>query len=267
MDERAVRWFRYAVYGWTAAYLVAILLLGPAAGASAPVKGVPLFTGALDVLPVWGCAMLSLVTVLFAWQARGVPALIAGLLVWWSFGVLAHRMWLASNGGVQLMSTMLLWCAWMPEEHSPAPHWRKAAALFAFWAARLQLLLVYAVAAAHKYMGHTWPEGSAFAFVAADPTFDLGVLAQAAPMVVHTITWTVLVGMTLFPLAVWWGPSRRVVLVAGMLFHAATAFWMDIPQMGLAFIACYPIWTTTEDIARSRRCLRAERNGAPLTPS
>ena len=57
--------------------------------------------------------------------------------------------------------------------------------------------------------------------------------AAAAPVAGH---------VTLFPFAVWWVPTRRLFLIIGTAFHLATAIFMGIPQMGLAFIACYAIW-------------------------
>jgi hypothetical protein len=149
------------------------------------------------------------------------------------------------------MENMLLWAALMgvgSHGHMNAGS-HGHIATFAFWAARLQLLLAYAAAAAHKFTGTTWLDGSAMLRVANDPAFHLGFLA-ASPMVCALLTWATLAFMALFPLAVWWKPSRRAFLIIGVVFHLCTAAFMDIPQMGLAFIACYALWLNEAEAAR-----------------
>lgn len=249
MHVFSMRLFQRCAYAWLGLYLVAVLLLGGAAWTNAPVRLFTARTGpaamvqqTLDALPASACVLLC------ALAAVGCAVLMRrhrwwlGLLLWLGYRVMDHRMWLASNGGVQLMGTMLLWTALMGDDVA-AP-----VRLFAFWAARLQLLLAYAVAAAYKFTGTAWLDGSAFLRVTHDPLFHLGWLS-ATPGLCTLITYTVLAWMTLFPLAVWWAPSRRVVLVVGILFHLATAVFIGIPQMGLAFIACYALWWKGEDPA------------------
>jgi hypothetical protein len=158
-----------------------------------------------------------------------------GLVVWLLFRVITHRTWLASNGGVQLMENMLIWCALMGKGTHPL------VSTTAFWIARMQLLVAYAVAAAHKFTGTSWLDGSAVLRVAQDPGFNLEWLS-ASPMLCTVLTCATLAFMTLLPFAVWWSLSRRWFLVIGGLFHLSTAMFMGIPQMGLAFIACYALW-------------------------
>jgi hypothetical protein len=158
------------------------------------------------------------------------------------FRSITHRMWLASNGGVQLMENMLLLIVFMG---AVGPSVIRSSA---FWIARLQLLLVYAVTAAHKFTGSAWLDGSAFSAVARDPDFHLAWLSQS-PLLCTALTFGTLGFMTLFPLAVWWSPARRIFLVIGVLFHLATGLFMDIPQMGLAFVVCYALWLKDEEVS------------------
>jgi hypothetical protein len=117
------------------------------------------------------------------------------------------------------------------------------------WAIRLQVLLAYAVTAAHKLTGTHWLDGSALAIAATDAAFGPSWMADA-PMLARLGTWAVLAFQVTFPIALWFGRLRPAWLVAGVLFHAATAVWMDIPEMGLAFIACYAIWLDDAGAAR-----------------
>lgn len=268
MNPDAARLFRKALNAWVAVYMVALLGLGDAAWSASPVHmlsahafGADLVNGALDALNARsGPVLCALVLGLAVWRWHGA-GMWPGLVLWLLFRLVTARTWLASNGGIQLMETMLLWCALL----APAERMRGSSAFvarFAFWAARLQVLLVYAVTALHKAQGSTWPEGRAVLLVAQDPAFHLGALA-AYPGLCSVLTWGAFAFMALFPFAVWWSPSRRIILATGVVFHLVTTVFMDIPQMGLAFIACYTIWLEDADI-RSLNALLPRLQGTAL---
>lgn len=243
MNPSVVRLFHMAAHAWLALYMLALLVLGEAAWTNAPVElftkpgstawslhhAVDAFTGAYGS---WLCASLGVIAVVQLRRARWW----LGLVAWALFRAITFRTWLASNGGIQLMENMLLWSALMA-----VPRRAEQVAVAAFWIARLQLLLVYAVTAAHKLTGSAWIDGSAVLRVAHDPLFHLGWLAHL-PGLCRLLTHGALCWMALFAMAVWWRGSRRVFLALGAVFHGCTAIFMDIPQMGLAFIACYALW-------------------------
>jgi hypothetical protein len=259
MNDRIIRLFQCAVYAWVALYVLAVMFLGSAAWNTASVEMFvsknaigELIDQMLMWLPTWLGMVLCGITVLVSLFLLKRHNLWLGLLVWLLFRIITHRTWLVSNGGVQLMQNMVLWVALIrvanagQERDVSRPY--QIVNTFAIWAARLQLLLVYAAAAAHKFTGTTWLDGSAMARVAADPTFNLGFLLNW-PWLCVALTYVTLAWMTLFPFAVWWRPSRRIWLIAGTLFHLCTALFMGIPQMGLAFIVCYLVWVHPGDFA------------------
>ena len=251
-----MRLFRWTTTAWLAAYAVSILLLGDSAWVSAPVQLSPRggmlqgFGELVAAVPRWACvAMVVCMAAVALWFARK-PRWYIGLVVWVLFRVISHRMWLASNGGVQIMENMLLWLAFM--------HVRPGGTIStaAFWMARVQLLLAYAAAAAHKSTGSSWPDGTAVSLVAADPLFNLGWLLQA-PWLCTLLTYAALAWMTTFPLAMWSRGTRHWWLIAGVVFHLGTAVFMGIPQMGLAFIACYALWSDKQEADRAMSWLRS----------
>ncbi|MBK9195501.1 MAG: HTTM domain-containing protein [Flavobacteriales bacterium] len=238
--------FRWASYGWLFLYALSVLFLGDDAFSSAHV---PLTSG--DGFLSWIGLLIELATPvvckvilvgllsLSIVMAR-VPRWWLGILLWFLFRIITHRMWLASNGGIQLMENMLFWSSFTQVSTSAnalISTWGTSA----FWIARLQLLLAYAAAAAHKFMGTSWLDGTAVSLVAADDTFKLGWLATS-PAMCTVLTYATLAFMSLFPVAVWWKPTRRIWLCVGVLFHLSTAVFMGIPQMAFAFIACYALW-------------------------
>ncbi len=248
MNDAALRLFQRAAYAWISLYMIALLLLGDDAWVSAPVR---LFSSALgwkgwlqemmNDRTAAGCMLISVLLLCAALLQLHRQRWWLGLLVWLLFRIITHRTWLASNGGIQLMENMLIWCALMGNGTHPF------IGTTAFWIARLQVLLAYGAAAAHKFTGTAWLDGSAVLLVANDPGFSLGWLARS-PVLCTALTYLTLAFMSLFPLAVWWSPSRRVFLFLGVLFHLSTAVFMGIPQMGLAFIACYAIWLDQDNV-------------------
>lgn len=254
----SVRLFRWSAMAWIVAYALSILLLGEMGWVSAPVQlsqGGGLLQGFGELIAamprsvcvsIVGCT--AVVAVLFAWT----PHWTIGLVVWFLFRLVSHRMWLASNGGIQLMENMLLWLALM--------HVRTGTVIgpAALWIGRLQLLLVYAAAAAHKLTGSDWLDGTAVGKVAADPLFNLGWLLRT-PWLCIALTYAALAWMSTFPLAVWWRGTRRWWLFLGVVFHLCTAVFMGIPQMGLVFIACYALWLDEREADRVISWLRLFR--------
>jgi hypothetical protein len=258
MNIASIQWFQRCAYAWLIGYALALLLLGDAAWSNAPIEVfgsgnalngvVPVLLGAIG--PMEGAvACLALMTgsIALIRRHRTWPALI----MWMVFKVVNLRLWLASNGGVQLMENMLLWAAFINVRNT-------AIATTVFWLARLQLLVAYAAAAAHKFTGTSWLDGTAMLRVAHDPLFHLGWL-QGAPILCAILGYLTLAWMTAFPFAVWLTWPRRIVLSIGVLFHLATAVFMGIPQMGLAFLACYPLWLKEDEIVALRVRFRLRR--------
>lgn len=238
--------FRWTSCGWLFLYVLSVLMLGEDAFASAHV---PLASGGgllswigllLELATPVVCRVILVALMLLSILMARVPRWWLGLSIWFLFRIITHRMWLASNGGIQLMENMLFWSSFI--------HLRTSSNAIistlgtsAFWIARLQLLLAYGAAAAHKFIGTSWLDGTAVSLVAADDTFNLGWLSTS-PALCALLTYATLAFMTLFPLAVWWKRTRRIWLCIGVLFHVSTAVFMGIPQMGFAFIASYALW-------------------------
>jgi hypothetical protein len=238
--------FRWASCVWLFLYALSVLFLRDDAFTSAHV---PLANG--DGVLSWISLVLELATpvvckvILIAMMLLSIvmarfPRCWLGLVIWFLFRIITHRMWLASNGGIQLMENMLFWSSFMQLSTSPNAL-ISTLGNSAFWIARLQLLLAYGAAAAHKFKGSTWLDGSAVSLVAADDTCNLGWLSTSS-VLCAVLTYATLAFMTLFALAVWWRPTRRIWLCVGVLFHFSTAVFMGIPQMAFAFIACYALW-------------------------
>lgn len=263
MNAATVRLFQLAVYGWLAFYMVALLLLGEAAWTNVPMDLFHARTSpvalaaqrsvmaAIGEHGAWWVAVLLFIALVQATYARWW----LGLLAWALFRAITLHTWLASTGGIHLMENMLLWAALMA-----VPVRGGQVAVAAFWIARSQLLLAYVSATAHKFTGTGWLGGDALLRVANDPHFHLGWLAQW-PGLCHLLSFVVPVWSGLFVFAVWWGPARRVWLLAGVAFHLSTALFMDLAPMGLAFIACYAIWSAEGEAGRILGVLRcmAER--------
>lgn len=172
-------------------------------------------------------------------------------LVWFCYINLMHRAWLAGSGGQQLMANLLLWNILLTLLDGPGA-FRAVASTTAFWVMRMQVVLAYLVTGLHKLTGLHWLDGTALGIAATDPAYGPDWIGHI-PGIGVPITWGVLLLQFAFPVLIWWRKARVPLLVAGALFHLATAIWMGIPEMGFAFIAAYAIWWPTSDDQRPVR--------------
>ncbi|MBK8338963.1 MAG: HTTM domain-containing protein [Flavobacteriales bacterium] len=181
-------------------------------------------------------AALPVAVLLMLFAAYGIfrrPPWWMAVLTWLFFCALTDRAWLASNGGTWLMRNAFFWAIFLCVPPSKEP---SAVSPVSFWILRLQLLLAYAVSGLQKFQGTAWMDGTAPGIIASDPSYGLGEFSSA-PL----LTWVVLIFQITFPLAVWWGPTRVGWLLAGALFHLATALWLGIADMAFAFLVFYAL--------------------------
>jgi hypothetical protein len=188
--------------------------------------------GAVPEPLIW-TALLALLG-LAAWQLIAGARWWAWALIWLLYLNLMNRAWLAGSGGQQLMANVLFWSVFLAMRSGRAR-------FLGLWAIRLQLLLAYAATGLHKLTGTHWLDGTAMGIAATDEAFGPAWLASA-PGLAAFITWCVLVLQLSLPIAMWFRGVRLPCMALGALFHLATAICMDIPEMGLAFVACYAIW-------------------------
>ena len=124
-----------------------------------------------------------------------------------------------------LMIFMPLDCAWSLVQRWRSSPFRQATSADA-WALRLmqiEVTLIYASTAWNKLQGATWQNGTALYYVS-QMTDHFGrvpvpsSLTESLPLI-RVLTWTVLTIETLLPFALWWRPTRRIAIVAGIALH------------------------------------------------
>lgn len=193
--------------------------------------------------------LLALATIaLAALELLRGPSWWRALLIWIFYVNLMNNAWLASSAGQQLIANLLFWniLLSLPGMSSTSG----IAHEIGFWMVRLQLLVAYSSTAMHKVTGHSWTDGTALGIIATDSAFTFPWLA-AHPTIGQWLSWCALLFQCTFPIAVWFLPARHIWLVLGVAFHLLTALWMDIPEMGLAFLVVYTLWLDEGLIQRS----------------
>lgn len=247
MSPARIRFLQRAVHLWLAGYLLSALPLAewlwdhpvsPALPVPGPLAMLMDVFGTLPpgMLALPGAVVLLLFAVYGLWREQ--PVWMA-FLSWMLFASLVHRAWLASSGGLLLMQNVLLWMV-LIRARSSGP-WSVGLSALGLWAVRLQLCLAYLVTGLHKLTGTAWIEGTAVGLVASDPQYGPRLLASV-PVGAALLTWAWLLFQFAFPVLVWWRRARKPLFIAGAVFHVCTAWWVGIPEMGLAFIACYAAW-------------------------
>ncbi len=193
--------------------------------------------------------VLVLITVaLCVFEIFRGPSWWGALLIWMFYVNLMNRAWLASSGGQQLMANVLFWNILLSSPGSSSASF--VARDVGFWVVRLQLLVAYLATAMNKASGRSWLDGNALGIIATDQAFAFPWLAEH-PTAGSLLTWCTFLFQCTFPIAVWFLRTRYTWLGVGVVFHLITAFWMDIPDMGLAFLVVYTVWLDEARFERS----------------
>jgi hypothetical protein len=241
-SDRAIALFQRLVLLWVLGFTLSALpsaermWLSPVSPAWFPPSPLRHLTHALGGAvpePIVALALAVLVG-LVVWQLLAPARWWAWALLWWLHLNLMNRAWLAGSGGQQLMANALFWCIFLAMRPEPAR-------LLGRWAIRLQLVLAYGATGLHKLLGAHWIDGTAMGIVVTDAAFGPDWIASH-PMLAKLLTWLILAFQLSFPVAVWFRRLRVPWMVFGAFFHLGTALWMDIPEMGLAFLVCYAAW-------------------------
>lgn len=251
---RSIRLLQRAVNLWLFGYLFCSLWAAewlwvhPAVPALPPPPGMlASLTHAFAFLPTeWAIGAVILVMVL-ALRSVVLPARwYFTAIQWMLFSSLINLAWLTSTGGHQLIANVLFWMILLPAEEPTSRNMERGQVAHvvyatAGWIVRLQLILAYGVTGIQKLTGIWWVTGDAMGIVATDTSYGPAWLA-AVPWFAGVVNHAVLFFQLTFPVAVWWRRTRPWWMAMGILFHLSTGLAFGILDMGLAFLAVYPIW-------------------------
>jgi len=122
------------------------------------------------------------------------------------------------------------------------------------WAARLmqlQICAMYFWSAYAKLNQKSWSSGEAMYWISHNLQYVRGPMPQLLVNTmegVHLLTYGTLAFEMSFPFLVWFGPTRKYVLFAGLLFHLAILGSMDIPTFQLVVLSSYLLFLGDEEI-------------------
>ena len=112
-------------------------------------------------------------------------------------------------------------------------------------ACMLQLLLVYAESAAYKMSGSMWWEGTAFYYAINLEQFSsesTRAFFNDHKGLMTMLTYLGLGYQVAFPVLVWIRKIKWVWLALGVAFHGFIAFWMGLPDFGMAMVLAYTLF-------------------------
>lgn len=130
------------------------------------------------------------------------------------------------------------------DEDAATPE-RRLLSNVAFAAARLQLVIVYAVAAGYKWSGSMWPEGSAVYYALMLDRYDalgIGHWLSGKWMLLSVLSYLGLAYQTAFPVLIFFKKFRLPLLFAAVAFHGFIAIGLNLPDFGLAMIFAYTVF-------------------------
>jgi hypothetical protein len=115
----------------------------------------------------------------------------------------------------------------------------------AFIACVTQVLLIYAEAAATKWVGIDWREGSAIYYAIHLRHYADGWVAElfgSQKFLLVIAAYLTLLYQTVFPFLIWFRKFKYPLLAAGVLFHLGIAVFLSLYDFGLALIVAYALF-------------------------
>ena len=178
---------------------------------------------------------------------------ISTILVYFFTACLYHKTIPIQNAGFNLLVMVLFILIFMDEKATETKHpkWRiinTTVTNFAFWAARLQVIIMYVVASIYKLYGETWLNGTAFYYVLYTDTYSHPLFRNwfiGNSLVIHGISWFALGLQLLFPVLVWFKQTKPLMLIMGVLFHLLIIFINGIIDFGIIMLIMYLLFIPT----------------------
>jgi hypothetical protein len=128
------------------------------------------------------------------------------------------------------------------------------------WAQRLlqlHLCLIYFNTAILKTSGSTWLGGTAIHFVLHNDEFrrfDFTALAQY-PILINVFTQAGLLTEFCLAFFLWFRPTRRWVIAAGLVLHSGVLLIVNVPLFGELMMACYLTFLSPDEFDQLLRAL------------
>lgn len=196
---------------------------------------------------VWAIALASAVGLTVGWRTRTMS-----ILFWLAFLSLYHRN-PSSNGGPDampaIMSFYVMLCpcgaAYSIDAMREARRrGTEAEPLITPWSLRLlqmQLCLVYFQSCVIKCDGGTWSDGTATHYVLFNREFGLFNLEWVAgyPLLINFMTHFALLAEFALAFWLWFRPTRRWAILAGVALHAGIRTVINVPGFGELMCATY----------------------------
>ena len=129
------------------------------------------------------------------------------------------------------------------------PYCKKISNL-AILAILIQVCFIYLFAGLHKLQGETWLNGTALYYILNTEdfaAFSMDTLFSHFPFIIYLLTWFTIAFQLSFPVLVWFGKTRKIMLFLGILLHLGILVLMRIDNFSFIMLACYTVFFTDEE--------------------
>lgn len=256
----SIRLFRYAIYLWV---LIHTLLLLPEAGRfwgensyNVPSHLFESSEGIFRVLfllnipgispfyPLFCIGLCVFIVMSFTGRLRTLSSIMIYILAI----NLDHKANFAANGGNNLIHILLIYLIFMNEDLSTKNkdsflvYFSNALTNCSFFMVKIQICILYFVAAVGKIHGDLWSSGVAMYYVAQVDIFSLQImktLMTNSPFLVTFSSYATVAFQLSFPYLVWFKNTRPFILAFGTVLHLSISLVVGLFFFGLALVFSY----------------------------
>jgi len=155
---------------------------------------------------------------------------------------LFNSTYMLNSGGHHLILLILFFLIIINENDRKEGTWFNALNRGGLLAIQLQVCFVYFMSALYKLFGESWLDGSALWQSMMSNEYTLPILQETFPennWILSVLTYVLIGFQLLFPILIWLKPTRKGMILIGMIIHFFIAFGLGLVNFGLAMMVGY----------------------------
>jgi hypothetical protein len=155
---------------------------------------------------------------------------------------LFNSTYMLNSGGHHLILLVLFFLIIINENDNKEGTWFNALNRGGMLAIQIQVCFVYFMSALYKIIGASWIDGSALWQSMMSNEYTLPILQESFPennWMLSAMTYFLIGFQLLFPLLIWLKPTKKWMILVGMIIHFFIAFGLGLFNFGLAMMIGY----------------------------
>ena len=205
---------------------------------------------------VWLSMMvIAIVAIVSLYGLLNRHYILTNIVLWFCVLNLNNYLYSTLTAGDHLLNQLLFFSIFLNTKNTStifSNDLKKVLHNMAFIGVKIQICLVYVMAALFKLQDVDWLHGDALLYIAQIPEYSNSFFSSLPSFSYTIMTYAVMFYQLTFPLVVFYFPFKKYIIAFGIIQHLAIAFCMGLFSFGVIMIICY-IPFLKYDVVRNRQ--------------